>query len=200
MAWALILLPIVLFLDKSQTHLFVNQFHFPVLDHFFKYATFLGDGFIGGIVILMLLLFKYRYGIIAILSFGGSALTTQFLKRLVFDDHTRPITYFKEMAEFHLVDGVSMHTVYSFPSGHSTAAFSIFTVLALFSRNKTLQILCMITAMIAAFSRVYLSQHFLEDILAGSTIGFAWAFTSYLALQHKKWGENGLLRSIDQLN
>jgi membrane-associated phospholipid phosphatase len=59
----------------------------------------------------------------------------------------------------------------SFPSGHATSAFAIFLAVALISGNRYVKVLCFIFACLVAFSRVYLSQHFLIDIIAGSMIG-----------------------------
>lgn len=198
--WAVSLVLIVLLTDKQLAHLSINQYHTPFFDVFFKYATFLGDGLIVGLIIIMLLLFSYRWGLVALISFGSSAIITQLLKRLVFDSHTRPITYFKDLYDFHLIDGVQMHTLYSFPSGHSAAAFSIFTVLAILSQSRQTQIFSMLVAMIAAFSRVYLSQHFLEDILVGSFIGYSCAISADKVLGFKKWAETGLLNFLKKFH
>jgi membrane-associated phospholipid phosphatase len=65
-----------------------------------------------------------------------------------------------------------MHTQNSFPSGHSTTCFAIFTSLALFFwKNQKLQFVLSICAILFSLTRVYLSQHFLEDVIAGSLIG-----------------------------
>ena len=59
---------------------------------------------------------------------------------------------------------------FSFPSGHTSAAFAFFTCLALMTPRKFAP-LWMTAAWAVAYSRIYLSQHFLEDILLGSIIG-----------------------------
>lgn len=59
----------------------------------------------------------------------------------------------------------------SFPSGHATSAFAVFTCLALLTKNSYLKIIFFIIAVIAAFSRTYLSQHWLVDVTIGSLIG-----------------------------
>ena len=60
---------------------------------------------------------------------------------------------------------------FSFPSGHATTAFTLFTCLALIVPNKLLKILFFAIAALAAYSRIYISQHWLVDIFAGSIIG-----------------------------
>jgi membrane-associated phospholipid phosphatase len=60
----------------------------------------------------------------------------------------------------------------SFPSGHTSGAFCVWTLLAFrFMGNKTAQILCLLTAFLVGVSRVYLIQHFPDDALFGSAIG-----------------------------
>jgi membrane-associated phospholipid phosphatase len=54
------------------------------------------------------------------------------------------------------------------------SAFAAATVLALYCKNSSmLQVLFLILAVAVGFSRIYLSQHFLPDVLAGSLIGVA---------------------------
>jgi membrane-associated phospholipid phosphatase len=86
------------------------------------------------------------------------------------------------MDGFHQVPGVELHLLHSFPSGHATTAFALFFLLALINQNKGLQIFFLIAALIAAFSRVYLSQHFLSDVLAGSAIGMFSASIIFLLM------------------
>lgn len=57
----------------------------------------------------------------------------------------------------------------SFPSGHSANSFATAVVLTGFGGLGNLPILI---AGVVAFSRVYLGQHFVSDVLAGATIGF----------------------------
>jgi membrane-associated phospholipid phosphatase len=62
----------------------------------------------------------------------------------------------------------------SFPSGHSTVAFAIATVVAT-SYNKTIwvPIVCYTLAGLTALSRVYQNDHWFSDVFVGSALGFA---------------------------
>ncbi|RZK40560.1 MAG: phosphatase PAP2 family protein, partial [Hymenobacter sp.] len=71
----------------------------------------------------------------------------------------------------HIVEGVVMGTLKSFPSGHSTSAFSVFLLLTLLVKNKRWGYVFLLLAAAAAYSRVYLAQHFVEDVYAGSLLG-----------------------------
>jgi membrane-associated phospholipid phosphatase len=42
-------------------------------------------------------------------------------------------------------------------------------------------------AIITAYSRIYLSQHFLQDVVAGSLLGVITSSVIYYVLAKKKW-------------
>src|SRR5438132_1203326 len=50
---------------------------------------------------------------------------------------------------------------------------AVFTFIALMNQSKKHQYLLMILAFLIGFSRIYLLQHFLQDVLAGSFIGLS---------------------------
>jgi membrane-associated phospholipid phosphatase len=92
-----------------------------------------------------------------------------------------------------LVQGVDMHHSNSFPSGHASTFFMFCTCVAIYlayrysrknrPRNLRTQILVyavllllVVLAALGAYSRVYLSQHFLSDVCVGSIIGFITPF------------------------
>lgn len=58
---------------------------------------------------------------------------------------------------------------YSFPSGHTTASFTIATTLAL--NISGIGILVYILASIIGLSRIYLAVHYPTDVLAGIIVG-----------------------------
>ncbi|MDO5608882.1 MAG: phosphatase PAP2 family protein [Capnocytophaga sp.] len=166
--------------DKLSFHLFLNRLHCPATDFFFKYTTHLGDGIVG-VLALPLLLFSVsvRKLCLGLLTCLLSAVFVQFLKRVVFSDYLRPAALI-DNADLHLVSGVSMYTLHSFPSGHTTFAFAFFTFLAFaFQQNKKLQIGIAVMAIVVSYSRVYLSQHFLQDVAAGCLLGVVSFLVAY---------------------
>ncbi|MFM2385797.1 MAG: hypothetical protein RL660_554 [Bacteroidota bacterium] len=60
------------------------------------------------------------------------------------------------------------------PSGHTTTAFAFVTlVFALFKMPHFARVVLIIFAIGCGLSRVYLAQHFLSDVLAGTALGLA---------------------------
>lgn len=186
--------------NQMDVQLMLNKFHLPPLDFFFKYATHLASGYSIVAFTLIFLVLKVKWGLLVGLSQLISAPTTQFLKRGMFDWIFRPGFYYEQMSQItpHLVEGVNLQHRFSFPSGHATAAFSLFLVLALTTKNRILNFILALCAITVSYWRVYISQHFMEDILVGSLIGVMGAslacFFINLSLTNNNWMEKGLLR------
>lgn len=204
------LLPYILFIllggmlislkSKADIHLFINNFHTAFLDLIFPYITLLGDGITLIIVATLCLFIKYRFAIILLLSYLFSSLITQGLKHLVFEEMVRPKKFFEGIHQLYFVQGVEVHSFNSFPSGHATTAFTLFFCLSLLSKNNRLKIVLFIVALTVGFSRVYLSQHFFNDIYAGSLIGVIVSFFTFHFIENSsfinrlKWIDQSLLK------
>ena len=95
-----------------------------------------------------------------------------------------------------LVPGVDLHHQFSFPSGHTTTAFAILVLAGLISGKRWITFLLILLAWMVGLSRVYLSQHFLMDILAGSFIGLLSALLFYWYFQriNRQWLEKSIIR------
>lgn len=175
------LIPVLIY-SKADIHLFINRFHSPFFDTFFRYITHLGSGIAAAAIAVLLLFIKIRYSIILSLSAITSGIIVQLLKHFVFPGLERPVIFFRELAELYVIQDVDLYTHFSFPSGHAETAFVLFGVLAFISARDSFKIIALSAALIVSFSRVYLSQHFLGDILAGSFLGmlaiifFYWYF------------------------
>lgn len=152
----------------------------------FSYLTYLGDGWTAVLISFLLLFVRFRFALILALSFALSSVITQSLKHFIFDDHIRPAKFFEGDARLYLVPGVDMNSYYSFPSGHTTIAFAVYFCLALFVPDKWIKFGLFVLTITVAWSRVYLSQHFFEDIYAGSVVGFGSALTIYSLLTNYK--------------
>lgn len=183
--WIIILFWILGFIliintDQLELHKKLNGFNASILDIIVPYATYIGDGIFAILLVVILFFVNKKHSLFLLVSFLLSSGITQFLKKVVFPTVMRPFHYFQNDDCFHLVKDVVMHTQNSFPSGHATTCFAIFTTFALFWKNdQRLQILFAFGAVLFALTRVYLSQHFLEDVIAGSFIGTITAFLVY---------------------
>lgn len=186
---------LILINTKAETHLGFNNFHNSFFDVFFYYATFLGDGVTAVLVVIILFTVQFRAAIIVGLSNIISALITQVLKRTLFAEMVRPKKFFEGIHDLYFVPGVENYLYNSFPSGHSTCAFSLYLSLALIVKNKKYKTVFCILAFLVGYSRIYLSQHFFEDVYAGSLIGVVITIITYYFIQksNKNWMDRSLI-------
>jgi len=163
---------LVILIPKLELHQLLNSYHCTTIDSIAKYATHVGDGIFFSIVIFAFIFKSIRTSILLLLSFLISSGVAQFLKKIIFTDAMRPMHFFQYNENFHQIENFTYHFNNSFPSGHATSCFALFTLLALtYSKNKLIQVACLVSAILFSFTRVYLSQHFFQDILAGSIVG-----------------------------
>lgn len=155
----------------------VNRYYSTLTDPFFKYFTHLGDGAFCVGVGLVMLYWSRPKGILIILSYAISGIFAQLIKNFGFPHEPRPAEYFSGMMQhLHTVAGVELSHWNSFPSGHTTSAFSLFALLAVWVKSPYLKFLCLIMAAAVGFSRMYLMQHFLIDVYTGSLLGTLTAY------------------------
>jgi len=159
----------------------------------------MGDGLMVLLVSLCLLFVKFEYALLVSFSNLISSTLTQLLK--LFYNDLRPKAFFKGIADLYFVPGVENYSNFSFPSGHTTVAFTLYLCLALIVSNPFIKGFLFILSLTVSFSRVYLSQHFLGDIYAGSLIAVCITLTIYYFLENslyvKKitWLNNSLFKS-----
>ena len=155
---------------KTTTFLFLNPYHRTFLDLFFIIFTYLGDGLFAAVVIILLLVVRRRSQAWQLLiAFLLSALLAQVFKNVF--SMPRPWEVFNHGEYNYFIDGITHHGFSSFPSGHSTSVFCLATMLAIFEKNKKWNILYLFGAVAVGYSRIYLGQHFLTDVLMGSFLG-----------------------------
>ena len=143
-----------------------EHFSCGFLDAVMPVFTRLGNGGICFILVGMVLLFfkKYRRaGIIMLCSLAlGAVVCNLWLKEFV--ARARPYEGLENIVLL-----ISPPSDYSFPSGHTTAAFEFAFALALI--NRRCAVFGYVFAVLMAFSRLYLYVHFPSDVLAGAVIG-----------------------------
>ncbi len=148
---------------------FLEGLRTPFLDTLFSLITHLGEE---TVLILVGLIFywcidkKQGYYVLSV-GFIGTIIN-QFLKLLF----RIPRPWVKDPS-FTIVESARAEaTGYSFPSGHTQTSVGLFgSVALLYRKKKLLFTLCVIAAVLASFSRLYLGVHTLLDV--GVSIGLA---------------------------
>lgn len=183
----------LIFYDKIEIHLFINKLNSPFGDYFFKYFTEFGAFTLIAPIIIIQAFIKFRYTFIAIAASILGTVITQILKRLVWYDSPRPKVVFEGLYNLHFVENVHLHSSHSFPSGHTAGAFALFIALALINKRPVYQFLFLVIAVLVGYSRMYLSQHFLTDVVVGSLVGTFSAFVCYFWLNNVKNSQRAFL-------
>lgn len=156
----------------------VHEFASPALTIIMQTASFLGSTLFlivfGVIIVIALYLRKHRRGAIlfTITTVGASILLVTL--KLAFR-RVRPEPFFDTI----------LPASYSFPSGHSLAAFCFYGALAEILSERTdklwQQTLVWISAvtmiLLIGISRIYLGVHHPSDVVAGYTVGLIWVMT-----------------------
>jgi membrane-associated phospholipid phosphatase len=187
-------------IPRETIHMAINRYHTPFLDVLFRAWTFLGDGLGALVIVLITLMFKIRYAFILFAGYAISGITAQLIKRLFFSHAARPVKYFELQGvdfDLYLVPGVELHSWYSFPSGHSATAFALFFGLSLILKAKWAQLLALLLAAGVAYSRIYLSQHFLMDVVGGAVIGMVGGYLGWWGI--KRYDRRWLRKSLPEL-
>ena len=172
-------------IPKADGFLLINKFHTTFLDYFFVLFTNIGNGiFVIGITLFMLMRKKTGWACQTVISFLISGLIVQLFKHLM--PSPRPKLFFGSDISIHCIHGITGTGSSSFPSGHSASVFAFTTLLCLYFSDKKspfkLGLFFLLMAFLTGFSRIYLSQHFPVDVLAGSLIGVLVSLSVFITL------------------
>lgn len=192
---------LLLFIEKGDMIFFFSDHRSYWGDLSFRFITTLGEEMVYLIALVGLLFYRYRYAIILPVV-GLSVSLVSFLTKKFFH-HDRPSLYFRKQElidTIQLVDGVYLNGgSNSFPSGHTMSAFAFYTFIALVIPNKKLVAAgLIILAILVGVSRVYLVQHFWQDVYLGSIIGVGLGTFWYVLISNKpkqphRWMDKSLL-------
>jgi membrane-associated phospholipid phosphatase len=177
-ALALIVAVFMLIYGKEHSFLVINKYNSPPFDYVFRYWTYLGDGIIWVPLFLYVSLFKRDYFIAVLASLIICTALTHLLKRMIYPDEFRPIVVLGEKVR--TIQGYYMNREHSFPSGHTSTAFTLALLLASLVKKNFWVYFFPIIAFFVGYSRVYLAQHFVADVFAGMLIGIISAYLSLL--------------------
>lgn len=153
----------------------LNPWRHEPFNTVFRIMTHLGEVYGFVIAGILLLFIRYRYAMMILVA----GLLNIPLAYILKDQSAtlRPLTWLEQgglidqLVRVPYVELASGFT--SFPSGHTIAAFTLFSLLALMSAVQDARwgFICAILAILTGFSRIFLAQHFLADVLGGSVIG-----------------------------
>lgn len=142
---------------------------------FFRMGSFVGEGWAYAFFILWMLRISYAKAA-TLLSLAILVPIVAALLKAYFAQ-PRPLIYFRDIVhrlqEITFVEGIEVNTSHhsSFPSGHTMAGFALYFMLALFCKKTWQKLLCLSIAAWVGIARIYLVQHFLEDVIAGASMG-----------------------------
>ena len=174
-----------LYYTKKDGFYLLNGYHNIFLTKLFEFFTFLGDGFFCVAAGILIYFFKDRFtGVLVLSSYILSGLIAQTLKQLVIE--ARPAVLLKDTDYPNFIENVTLHNYHAFPSGHTASAFAMAAVISFSLKNKSLAVPLLLIASAIGYSRIYLAQHFLIDVLAGSIIGVLSAMICWCMLYNKK--------------
>jgi len=175
--------------SRVEGFIILNSFHTQFLNSFFNYITFLGDGLFTIVVSVVIVIFFKKHSKLALLlvvAYLSSGIFAQLFKSMF--HAPRPSLYFQLHHYKYYLDTFknSRAGFNSFPSGHSSSAFAMVTIIALYYRRKYVSYGALFLGILAGYSRVYLAHHFLVDVLAGAFLGLLFGSLTYIWLD-KKW-------------
>ncbi len=191
--------------DKADLHLALTFGYLDSVgssaasDVFFKYITEMGAA-VPFVIAALLMLWRVKEGLYLLVAEGVTALFVYPLKKYFAEP--RPKLFFQETmpdVTLHSVEGVSMHMHNSFPSGHTATVFCAMLCLSVICRKRPwLSVLFFLTAVLTGYSRIYLSQHFAQDVLAGTIVGTVAALltTWWYSRWHGRWLEYSPLERL----
>lgn len=166
---------------------FLEGIRSPVLNNFFQFITYFGQELL--IIAFICTLYwcvNKRFAYILGFTYFTAGLCVQTLKitfRIprpwILDPNFSPVK-----------SAVPAATGYSFPSGHTQGATSLFAPIALHTKKRIVSICCTCAFLLVGFSRMYLGVHTPKDVFVsmGISLFFAWLTThfSYFFLDKKK--------------
>lgn len=170
--------------EKGDETLWFNFNNHHLADWGFRFLTLFGEVYF---IIPAIAFVWWKKGranaFLMIFAMVNVAVIVQLLKRLVFAHLSRPAELIGKIHSLRTIDGVAALHFYSFPSGHTAAAFALMFLLSSIYKHRAVTVTLFVLAVLTGISRMYLLQHFLSDVVAGALLGVvvAWIASRFFA-------------------
>ncbi|MDP4091742.1 MAG: phosphatase PAP2 family protein [Bacillota bacterium] len=168
--------------DTNILNFLHNNLQSTFMDKLMSFMTFLGNGGLIWIIISVALIISKKYrkaGIMAAAALIiGTLLGEIILKNII----KRPRPYM-DMPLLQII--IPKLSTYSFPSGHTVAAFAVAGVLAKTIHKSAVPVFLL--ASLIAFSRAYLMMHYPSDVVAGAILGLACSWVVLRLSKNKRF-------------
>lgn len=153
-------------LGNQQFFLLLNNDYGAFADSSFAFITHLGEAAPWVTIAIVALIFRRQFLPLILIALLISTLLAQGIKNYL-PEQPRPTKAITNLSLIHTVKGVDLHTINSFPSGHTTTAFTVFLLACLLIHKRWIIGAGFIYALAVGYSRIYLAQHFPKDVAGG---------------------------------
>lgn len=163
--------------EHGQEIIALNPWRVQPWNSIFHVLTHLGEFYPYVVLGIVLLFIRYRFAFLLVLG-GLITIPVGYVLKDKFAED-RPNTFFEKrdmQKDVVVVPGVKLAGGQtSFPSGHTTSAFVVFGLLTamLPPKRQPRALAFVLLAALTGFSRIFLVQHFLPDVLGGAVLGTA---------------------------
>lgn len=163
--------------------LWANSHHSYPSDWFFFYYSKIAEWPVVVAALVLSFLYHTKLGFLASAAYALEGLGVNLIKTAL--NRPRPLIE-AGVSQLHSAHGEVFHSWHSFPSGHTAAAVMGFGLMAMLTPNRWLQASCAVLAFLVGYSRMYLGQHYLRDVMAGATFSLLiLAAYQFLAIRFK---------------
>ncbi|MBN9349604.1 MAG: phosphatase PAP2 family protein [Chitinophagaceae bacterium] len=182
---------VCLSVPKGVSFIWINHgsYRSETMDILIKGFTDLGTVY-GAILVALIFILKRSWHsvLIVVVTFLLSGEVARILKH--YFNHPRPASFFRDIHVIRAPSWNQLDYLYSFPSGHTTTIFSLAVIVSLFFiKKKWVAVVSFLIACTVGYSRIYLGEHFLEDVWAGALTGTTVGVICFIFINwlFKKW-------------
>ncbi len=180
---------LLLFFGRSAAFISSAAYHPFWANVFFINYTFMGNGLFV-ICLASVLIFRFKKTQEGMAMFYGlllSGFVVQGLKNITSLSH--PTIFLEQGQNLFTANTILVNDPVGFISGHTATAFALATVLTLIVQNLKWQLPILTAAVLLGYSRIYLAQHYLSEIITGAVVGTVSGIAAvYLAYYFKGFG------------